>query len=637
MTDEHRVSFRSGTLSGRSGELLFGDRRGLALFLGALVLFGLGWRVGFFVSDTVAVANTLVNVVDGSLTVTKSPYALTLGSQPGLYDAGNTVIGRNYGHILVALPLVVLLEAVTALVDLRLVLLAAWVVCLVSFAGQVATLLARPRFKTVGSALALGLFVPGVLWSSPLSRSWIPLVSLQLVVMLAAALSVTLLYRLLARVHGPRVGVAGALALLLASPVTFWASLPKRHVLTGTAVTAGLVLFVYSRRQQRGALAARSGTYAVLGLLATLHAFEAAFLTLALVPVDLLTAPRNRPRDLAAVALVGLLSLLPVFLLNIALTGNPLKPPRVLSPVDVGAGVPDLGSDFPSPGGGAGSGGGGSDIIGLLGPVGAAVEGYLAYLGVVVGFLVESVVTGLDRVSDVDRLWHTFVRSGRIPMSRVDYAVNEHETIELALLEVLPLAGALLVLPVVAARRVRDTAAGGLGELRAGLRDPGRATDLLAGTWVATLVVIYIPLLPLHTQITVRYLLPVVPLLVYGVARLGPVRTAVTEESQRLAGGYVTVVVGGTLLVVAVLAFADPAVGEAMQFHALVGLAAGSVLGAVAVTWPLHRSPRAVATALATAAGVTTIFLALTALAYFPYGEYALAPVRVAADLLPLL
>jgi len=135
----------------------------------------------------------------------------------------------------------------------------------------------------------------------------------------------------------------------------------------------------------------------------------------------------------------------------------------------------------------------------------------------------------------------------------------------------------------------------------------------------------------------VRYLLPVVPLALYGVARLAVVRRTVRSAPRWLAGGYLATLPVGTAVLAGPLAWLDPAVGEAMQFHALVGLATGGVAALCAASWPLHEDPRVTGIGLAVPAGATTLFLLFSTLEYFPYGPYALDVVRLLAESIPIL
>lgn len=75
--------------------------------------------------------------------------------------------------------------------------------------------------------------------------------------------------------------------------------------------------------------------YAWVGLLALLQAPEALAVFVALAVVDLPSARANDRRSLGVVLGAFLVSLLPFFLTNQLIAGNPIEPPWLLSPSDL--------------------------------------------------------------------------------------------------------------------------------------------------------------------------------------------------------------------------------------------------------------------------------------------------------------
>ncbi len=601
--------------------VVFGDRRGLALFLAALVLLPLGARVGTFIVDTVAIANTLWNVAAGSLAVTESPFSLSFGIQPGLYVDDGVYYGRNYGQVFLATPILLGLRGAATLFEPRVVLLGTWALCGLALGRVLASQWGRPTVRHVVSVGVGGVVVVGLLEATALPESQLPIVALQFVTVAATGVATVAVYRLVSLFHGPRVGSAAGIGLLLASPLSFWATIPKRHALSAAAIAVAVFLFATSRTDGPRATAARAGTYAVLGLFATVHAFEAALLVTVLVPVDLATAPSNDARTLAGVAGGFLLSLVPLFVVNVLVAGNPLKPPRMLEAVDPDAGPPGFDR---------GPGGGGGPSGDAAGDAGTGLLETLLDLGSdalrVPAFLLDSGLRGLAVLGEPERLWHVFVRSGYVP--GVEYAKNAYETVELAVLESFPLLATLAWLPLGAVTRLRTagTSGGTAGK-----------TDFLVATWSVAFVLVYLPRLPLHAMITARYILPLAPLGIYIAARLPPVRAAVTGATRPLAVGFVASTGAVTVCLLAAIVGLDLAVGEAVQLHALIGLGTGTGLVIAVLSRPLHGSDRSVAAALAAGAGVTASFLLLSAFVYFGYGEYAFDPARLLASWLPTL
>jgi uncharacterized membrane protein YgcG len=632
-----------------------GDTGGVVVFLATIVVLGLLWRIDFIINDSVTVGNLLVNVAEGHLAVTDAPYALTAGEQPGLVEVDGQLYGRNYGQVYLAVPILWALDLLAGLVDLRLLIAAGWSMAVLGLGHALARWLDRPTFAAVGTALALLSFVGSMAIATEIG--WLarprPVVALGLSTMLLAGTGATVLYRLLALVHDRRVGMAGGLALVLATPIGFWGSFPKRHVLSATVLLLVCYCFAVSRgRADRVGTLARAGAYAILGYFASVHAFEAAFAVAVLFPIDLLTAPSNDRRTLLVVALVFAVSLVPMFATNAAISGDPLQPPRTiegvegglsLDPADVpvdgggstggggsGGGGGDGGGSGSS-GGGAGSGGagGGLPFIDLLAPLVPFVD-KLRWIG---SYMLGALTAGFAASLEAERLLHVFVRSGWIP--GVQYHLTGFETLELAFLEVFPLAGVILAAPVIAARRVRALGRDSIGRLREALADPVHQTDVFVGALACTLFVVYLPRIPLYAMLTLRYVVPVMPLVLYAVLRLPPVRTAIADESRSVALAYTATLAVAAAAVLTTVVLLDPAKGEAIQLHGILGLVASMVAAVVVATWPIHGRRRAVAGALGLTAAVTTLYYCAAALLYFESGNHALDLVRLVAEILP--
>jgi len=635
---------------------VFGDQAGLAVFLGALSAVGATWQVGFFITDTYAVANALANLAHGDLAIERVYYSLTLGGQPGLVAVDGHLYARNYGQAFLALPLYYGLAALATVADLGLLLVALWALVVGAFCRQVGVVLGRrARFQTVGSVLAAVLVVTSVPLVDPVEDELVGLVALQVLSMLAVGVTAVAVYRSARHVRGRRVGVAAGAGTVLTTPLWFWAAVPKRHTLTAAVVAVLLFWFATSRepggqirlpvagRRVYRSLALRVAGYLLVGLLAWVHAFEGIVLLGVFGLADLTTASTTSRRVLVAIAVAVTVGFAPFVATNVAVTGDPLQPPR-LAPSYFGAqdeytigpeggvtGPADqsttdgeaVGTSGDENGGSAGedSGESAGDTAEQAGdgdePPGTASDPSRApsfdpFAGAV-GFG-ERVTSYGGRFAETAgsapaRLYRTYVRSGRAD-ALTDYHVNDEEAIELSLLESNPLFG------------------GVLGGLLAGL-----------GAVVAGFGALYFPFLPLFSQLTVRYLLPAVPALVYLLGRVPAVATAVETRPRLLAGWYGGAVAAGVLGLTVAGAWLEPAVGEAMQLHALVNLAACGVLTiAVVVTAAgADRDTRVRTAAVATAGAATTVLVVAMQLAYFEYGTYAVPVVRLVADAVTVL
>jgi len=640
------------------------------------------WRTGVFITDNYAVANGLVNVANGHLAITEIRYSLTLGSQPGLMYSADAVYARNYAHIFLSLPVLWILEGVAALFDIRLVLVAGHAGLVLVFFERLGRVADRHRLLALaGSALATGLFLTNVVLAPPLLETWLPLVALQLTTMLAVAFTGVVVYRLLAHLHGHRVGLLIGAGTVLASPVGFWASIPKRHSLSTLAVVTVLAAFYFSRTAHTGrrALGFRVLAYVTTALFAWLHGLEAFVVLVALVTVDFATAHTLRPRQIAVISVVFLVALSPFLLTNLVVTGNPLQPPRSIDqfrgqvdPLDRGVNEGgDAGARTSTPVPGNVTNGTATENVTNGTATGNVTNGtspttpgpasplsesdsspglfttlWTSIIGAG-GLVVEQTIwaaeqswgffdDGLAAVQkDPSRLYHTFLRSGRIPVN-VEYANSQQEAIDLALFEAAPLLGGLAgVLGAGVKRMYRRPS---FQQVLASARQPERQVDLLAVVIALLFLLTYIERLPIQAQITVRYLLPIVPLGLYGVGRLGAVHRVVEHDWQWLAGSYLTTVVLGSLVLAVNLTWLNLAIGEAMQFHALLWLASASLFAVWTTGAGLKPDAdrRTGAVVFAIPAGLTTVFLLFTGLVYFQYGQYALPIVEAVTEWFPV-
>lgn len=641
-----RVLYDRSTAAGEAVlRAVFGDRLGITLFLGTLVFVATYWRIGFFISDNIATANTLVNSAEWHLQITHVVYGPDSGVTPGMKVHEGRLYGLNYGLVFAALPFLWAFRALNAITDFRIALAALWSLIGLACCLQIGHLLDRYRTAALGGSFtALGLFVLNIATATPLDPRWVAMIALQTSTMVWAGLIAVFLYRLTNHIYDRRTGVFAGAIVVAATPIGFWASIPKRHVLI--ALLALLTIYCFYRsRPPHAHLGFRALAYVFVGLGAWVFPLEPLLLLVVLVPIDLLTARSNGPRQLAVVACAFLVSLLPFFLTNALITGNPLKPPRLLSSYNGAEQLLTGGTNGGTTGGTGGGGGGSGSGGGPGGGRGSSTPG----LGVsIVAFVLSSTDAAgaqLDRlwsgfitpgvttlVSQPDRVYHTFIRSGYI--QRVATG-DGGQAINLALLESMPLLAVLAGFPAVAARKIRNRSA-----VRTWLDSPAGQTDLLVVAYALLVTLAYLPRLPIHAMITVRYLLPIIPGLVYLIVRLPPVRRVVQTNGRVILFTYVGgVLIGGQLLLLALL-LTSPSLGEAVQLHALFGLGIAIPLGVwtLVATGTDRQFTLIGAVLLGLAAAVITVFLVLSGLVYFAYaGDFALPLSQRVSELLGIL
>ncbi|WP_161973228.1 glycosyltransferase family 39 protein [Halostella litorea] len=485
-----------------------------------------------------------------------------------------------------------------------------------------------------GGLTAALLFAVNAYFAQPIDPEWHALLAFQLSTVVAAALVAVFVYKLTARMYDDRVGVFAGLSTALATPVGFWATIPKRHSFSALFVVATLYCFYRSRDAPNVCEATkfRALSYVPVGLATWLHAPEGLILFVALGTVDVLTARSNDPRHLAVVGVVFFVSLLPLFITNALISGNPFEPPRALPQFDgntsaLAGGGGSAGAANGTAGGSSGNGGGGITLAPLVAIAAAAGEKAVVF--------VEYMSGSVGALLDPGRLFGVVVRSG--------HGLGLHrygtQSVNLSIVESMPLAGILFVGPAVLYRRIRARSGREWNSVvRSVRRDPKRATDLLAVVYLSLLVVMYVPRLPIHVSFTVRYLHPLYPLCVYFLARLSVVRNLVRTQGRLLAASYAGfVVVGGTLFALVVTATTGE-VGEAVQLHARVAITAAALVLYWSVLSTFYDGYERLGAVLVGFAGaVTTTYLFLSAFLYFQYSSrFALPMSRLVADWLTL-
>jgi 4-amino-4-deoxy-L-arabinose transferase-like glycosyltransferase len=600
----HAVCQEVVNWSVRFRTLVFGDRVGYTLFLGSLAFLVCTWRLGIAINDNYTLLNTLVAVERGHLHIETAHYGGL--SSPGTHVVDGTVYGRNYGQVFLALPFLLALRGLATLVYPSVAIAAGWSLLLLALSQSIADLLDRPRLGAVGgSLLALLAFAAGVATAYPIAADRLPVIALQFSSIVVTAFAAVLVYRLVTARVTHRAGVAAAVAYAAVLPTGFWASIPKRHALTTALLFASLYLLHRAREADRtgedDALRYRTGAYVPVGLTAWVHAPEGFLLLVAVGVADLLTARTNAPRELAAVAAVLSLSLLPFFLTNYLVAGNPIQPPRFTPAFE---GTTDVPAAVDLESGGSAS----------AAPV---VGGGLLALGTAmfepIGFLDRFADGFTVLVRSPERVVDTFLLSD-------GFASDDRN---MAILESAPVLGGLVA--VAFGLRSPDVQHS-LDRLRSDR--PRTAVDTAAVIYAALLVLLYMPSLPLHAQITVRYLLPLYPLALLVLVETPVVRTILDDAWQTLVWTYVGGVLLGSQLLLAGVVLLDATPDGGVQLTSRLALGIAVVLAAWTLAYSLgvnsERSLRLGAVLLGLAAAAGTAFLLVSAWYYFPYGPFAL-------------
>jgi len=635
MTDDtwsFKPEFRSNGRWTRIARGLFGDRVGLVLFLASVLLFAVYWIADWRINDSLTLYNGLHALADGSVSMTEPVYGGTLDT-PGIVERNGKVYSRNYGVLVVSLLPLAIVRLMGILVDLRIAVAGLWVLGFLGATLLVGHGIDRSRSAALwGSAGGILLFAINVVGATDLDPSRGEMFALQFTHLVAAGFVVVFLYRLLSRLHGRRVGLFGGALLILGTPLGVWATIPKRHVITALALV--LTAYCLYRSRETGVVDTgrdvrfRAVAYVSIGLLAWIHSAEALVTLFVLALVDLPTARRNNVRSLAVIGIAFAVSLIPFFVTNAVAFGSPFTPSR-LAGGGTGLGVSDSGgaSGSTTRSGSGGSGG----TIPILTPILGALDPALDPISRLLSIFDDSIDKAIN---EPITLWEVFVRSGYLE-DVWSMRQTDHEPVNLSLLESGPVIGAVAGVVGTSVRWAGSRSKSAISWQPSA----ARSVDLYVLGLSLGFVLLYLSRLPLNAQVTVRYLVPLFPALVYAVARLPAVHAVAREHARTFAWTVAAGVLVGGQLVVLALAVMGPGRGEAFQFHALVALVTAVPLGAWAL---LSRGEgwwgRVGAVLFGLAAAATTVFLLLLALDYWPtVGGPGLPIVRTLAEIVEIL
>ncbi|WP_255151781.1 hypothetical protein [Halorarius halobius] len=587
-----------------------GGRVGAAILFGAVSFFGLYWQSGVFINDNFTLVNALRAVSDGRL------YWQSQVSWPGTVTIDGRLYGRSYGIVVAALPFLWLLELFGPIVGVRFVAVGIWAVAVFGFAHHAGAVSGQRRGALLAAAGVVSVVaLANALFAGPLDYGARFALALQLLAMVTTALIGVLVYRLLCRVESRTLGAFGGSAVVLATSVAYWASIPKRHVFTALLALLAVYGFAVSRTESepRRGLVHRCLAYGAVGLTAWVNPAEAAVLFTVLLPLDVATAPSNDRMHLTGVGSAFALSLLPFLVTNTLVTGDPLTAPVMELTGFSGTG----GGPPPSGGGGGGGGGGTTPLVERLGRAASPILDPLV--------LVWSVYAdGLDvLLAEPLRLYQVFVDRGfdALTGQRVGSARN------LSVLESVPFLAAL----VGALPSLRHE--GRTERLRAWLASADGRTDAFVIVYVALFTLLYLPRLPLRVQLTVRYLVPVVPGLVYLVCRVPVVKRSLQRNQTAALWTYAYGVGVGSLVSV-VLFRLGPTVGlglsknEIISMHGDIALLTAAALAVVTVAADVRDRDgldRTVARLMALGAALGTVLVLVSFLHYWN-GDLLLVP-----------
>jgi 4-amino-4-deoxy-L-arabinose transferase-like glycosyltransferase len=299
------------------------------------------WNVNIFINDEVTLAAQLINLGNGALSLETTPTRLFEGLSFGA--SGPLLAFTFQGHVyafythaiaVFAAPFYALLWLISATIGIRLFFACLWSLSIFMVSWLLGRHGGRPRLgRDFGVFAALVLLVANGYVATKLPPlvfdQWGALMAIQLFNIFATSVIVVLSLRIFTRYFANRrVAAFGAAYILIATPITFWAVAAKDHTASILLIVASIwSLYTYLLD---GKKRYRYLSYLLVGISFWVRAFDALPLLIAIVVTDLLTS-QARIKALITAAVTVTLGMVPYFINNYLLFGNPFLSPVYLS------------------------------------------------------------------------------------------------------------------------------------------------------------------------------------------------------------------------------------------------------------------------------------------------------------------
>ena len=320
---------------------VFSDDTSTLFFFASLTFCLALWNLNIFINDEVTLAAQLINLGHGVLSLETTPTRLYEGlsfggSGPMLAFTYQGHVYAFYTHALAvfAAPFYALLYIISATVGIRLFFASLWSFSIFMVSWLLGKRWGKPRLgRDLGAFVALGLLIINIYVATKLPPlvfdQWGALMAIQLFNILATSAIVLFSLSIFRRYFANgRIAAFGAAYILVATPVTFWAVSAKDHTASVLLIVASIwSLYIYLLD---GKTRYRYLSYILVGISFWVRVFDAIPLLIAIVLTDLLTS-EGRIKALITAAVTVTLGMVPYFINNFLLFGNPFLSPVYLS------------------------------------------------------------------------------------------------------------------------------------------------------------------------------------------------------------------------------------------------------------------------------------------------------------------
>lgn len=309
--------------------LLFPDNYSRILFVLSLFVLLSFWQTGMYLNDEAKSANQLTNFVHGSLYIKEQKIEL---NQRYYYTiSGGTIAPYTHFLSVFALLPAAVLFLINKLSGIRLFFSIIWSACWYLLCLLIGRELKREK---LGASIGL-LSIPMLGANAAISIMrpvdfgvWWELLSLQFLNIILTAASILIIYHLFKRLFDSKAfGFFAGAFILFCTSITFWGVSGKDHSAVVFLVSAAFYSFYLYSQNCNPIYRYTAYFAAALNVWVRLDSAVPLIISLVLVDIFLITRTKRLSSFIKISALL-LISLVPYFINNYMIYGNPLFPPQ---------------------------------------------------------------------------------------------------------------------------------------------------------------------------------------------------------------------------------------------------------------------------------------------------------------------
>jgi len=274
-----------------------------------------------FFSDEGIILDQFYNLIHGSLALKMAKIDTARGV---LITVGDNLYGVfSYSLLILSLPAFYLLRLIESVYGAHLFILQMWALC----GGIIVYLIAWNRkFKHTilyGTIAYFLLIFSNLYYFKPINfPKWGELLSIELTNIFVTSILILVVFLLFRKLFGQKIGIFASFFVLFATPISFYAITLKHHSLTIFLTLLAFYFFYkyYEQREDKFLYFA----YISSGLCVWTRTLDGAVLLASLVIADIFVSKRSI-KHLVSIFIVILISLLPFFIFNYLILGDPFS------------------------------------------------------------------------------------------------------------------------------------------------------------------------------------------------------------------------------------------------------------------------------------------------------------------------